>query len=115
MTIRLRQWLVFFFTRPIRLSDLSSLASRMTPRAKVVPLPEATSAEPIELKLAPPAPARKRQAPRADVVPSAVLSVFRPVLEIGVSEQPIDTLPAELRDELRRPSSGHLGSGLRDH
>ncbi len=115
MKPRLWQWLVFFFTRPIRFSDLSSLAGRMKPRAKVAPTLVPVAGKPIEVKEAIPAPVRARSAPRADAGPSIVSSMFHPELEVGVSEQPLDTLPAELRDELQRPSTGRLqGSGARD-
>ena len=111
MKSRLWQWLVFFFTRPIRLSDLSSLASRMMPRAKPGPLPLVAAAAPASIDTVPtmPAPARARKTARAAAGPSIVPSMFRPELETGVvSEQPLDSLPAELRDELQRPSTGRL-------
>lgn len=111
MKSRLWQWLVFFFTRPIRVSDLSALASRMKPRAKPAPLAEVAAAAPASIDTVPtmPAPTRARRVARADAGPSVVASMFRPQLETGVvSEQPLDTLPAELRDELQRPSTGRL-------
>ena len=115
MRFRLWQWLVFFFTRPIRYSDVSALASRMKPRPKAAPSPVTPSAAPIEVQSSLPAPVRERKTARRDARPSAAPSMFRPQLEIGVSEQPIDTLPAELRDELQRPSTVRLGgSGLHD-
>ena len=115
MTSRLRQWLVFFFTRPIRVSDLSALASRMKLRPEAGPSPMPPSAELIEVQTTIPAPVRERQAARVDARRPVIPSMFRPQLEIGVSEQPLDTLPADLRDELQRPSTGRLGgSGLHD-
>lgn len=115
MKSRLWQWLVFFFTRPIRFSDLSGLAGRMKPRTRAAPAPMPPSATPIEVQSSIPAPVRERKTARVDARASASPSMFRRELESGVSEQPIDTLPAELRDELQRPGTGLLGgSGLRD-
>jgi hypothetical protein len=115
MIPRLWQWLVFFFTRPVHFSDLSMLASRMKPKAKAAPSPGATASAPIVVAAAAPSTPRERQVPRAVVASSVVSSMFHPKLEIGVSEQPLDTLPAELRDELQRPSTGGLQGSLRDH
>ncbi len=128
MAFRPRRWLVLFFTRPIHLSDFSALAHRLKPKPRekaapepVVPTVIATvpSSEPIELRRARPSPVRapggvKLATPRKDAGPSVVPSMFHRELEIGVSEQPIDTLPAELRDELQRPSTGRLQGSLRD-
>ncbi len=115
MRSRLWQWLVFFFTRPIRFSDLSAIAIRMKPRPKVAPSPVLPSTEPIEVPSSIPAPVRERKPARADARRAISPSMFRPALEVGVSEQPLDTLPADLRDELQRPSTGRLGgSGLHD-
>ena len=61
MRSRLWQWLVFFFTRPIRFSDLSAIASRMKPRPKVAASPVPPSAEPIEVPSSMPAPVRERK------------------------------------------------------
>ena len=111
MKSRLWQWLAFFFTRPIRFSDLSALASRMKPSAKPAPLPVVAAAAPSSIDTVPtmPAPAHVRMKASFDAVPSVVPSMFRPQLETGVvSEQPLDTLPADLRDELQRPSTGRL-------
>ena len=108
MKPRLWKWLIFFFTRPIRFSDLSALASRMKPRPKVAPPPAPPSAAPIDVPSSIPAPVRERKTARVDARPSVASSMFHPKLEIGVSEQPFDTLPAELRDELQRPSTGRL-------
>lgn len=113
MASRPWQWLVFFFTRPIRLSDLSTFAARMKRRPEPASLPVA-SAAPIEVPSPRPSPVRERSAPRKESGPSVVSSMFYPELEIGVSEQPIDTLPAELRDELERPGTGRLQGSLRD-
>jgi hypothetical protein len=121
MAFRPWRWLVFFFTRPIRLSDLSALAARLKPRPKPVstplPLPAeiaAVAAAPIEVPRSRPSPSRERPKPRTDAGPSAVSSIFHPQLEVGVSEQPLDTLPSDLRDELQRPSTGRLQGSLRD-
>lgn len=114
MRPRLLQWLVLFFTRPIRLSDFSALASRLKPRPKAdsAPASASASAAPIAAQPAPSEPARKPKARGADARPSVVSSLFHPELEIGVSEQPLDSLPAELQDELVRPKSGRLQGSL---
>ncbi|MEP7138327.1 MAG: hypothetical protein ABI745_01795 [Caldimonas sp.] len=117
MASRPWQWLVFFFTRPIRLSDLSALAARMSPKRRraAEPLPPAAaSAAPIEVPRARSTLPSERPALRVQAKPKGAASMFRPELGIGVSEQPFDTLPAELRDELQRPGSGRIHEGLRD-
>ncbi len=123
MASRPLRWLVLFFTRPIRLSDFSAVANRLMPRPKSVPaptplpiadtVPMAASAAPIEVPRSRPAQVRQPIAARKDAGPS-VSAMLRPDLGIGVSEQPIDTLPAELRDELQRPSPGGLQGSLRN-
>src|SRR5450432_591768 len=112
MKPRLWQWLVLFFSRPVRFSDVSALARRLRPRAKADRLPAPDSAAPIEAPPRPSSRANERKAPAADTRPSIVSSMFHPELEIGVSEQPLDSLPAELQDELTRPSTGRLQGSL---
>ncbi len=110
MKSRLWQWLVFFFTRPISVSDLSALAARMKPPAKPAPLAVVAATAPASIDTVPtmPAPAPVRMMASFDARPS-VPSMFRPQLATGVvSEQPLDTLPADLRDELQRPNTGRL-------
>ncbi len=105
------RWLVFFFSRPIHFSDLSALVRRLKSRAKADPTPAvATDAEQPPATL----PGKERKARAgdnpsgSDTRPSIVSSMFRPDLAIGVSEQPLDSLPADLQDELVRPSTGRL-------
>ena len=112
MKPRLWQWLVLFFSRPVRFSDVSALARRLKPRAKADRLAEPVAAAPIEVQPRSSARAIERKERAADTRPSIVSSMFRPELEIGVSEQPLDTLPAELQDELVRPSTGRLQGSL---
>ena len=112
MKPRLWQWLVLFFSRPIRFSDVSALARRLKPRAKADRLAAAESAAPVDAAPKRSARVPERKAPAADTRPSIVSSMFHPELEIGVSEQPLDSLPAELRDELVRPSTGRLQGSL---
>lgn len=117
MASRPWHWLVFFFTRPIRLSDLSALAARMSPkpRAKAEAMPPEAPAEmPIEVPRARSVPSRERPAPWAQTKAQTASSMLRPELGIGVSELPFDTLPAALRDELQRPGTGHMHESLRD-
>ena len=113
MIPRLWQWLVFFFTRPVHFSDLSTFASRMKPKAKTAPAPD-VAAVPIVATSPTRSVPRERKVPGTGTASAAVSSMFHPELEIGVSEQPLDTLPAELRDELQRPSTGGLQGSLRD-
>ena len=95
------QWVVLFFTRPVRVSDLAALASPFKRREKPV---KATAPPVIEVPEAPPsrprvaAPASGAHRPRA-------VSLRAPPLEVGgVSEQPLDTLPADLQSVFRSSS-----------
>ena len=115
MASRPWKWLVFFFTRPIRLSDLSAFVARIKPAPlpQPAPLPALATATtvPAQIEVLRPRPATTAPA-RAmasfDRPPARVASMLRPTLEVGVSEQPLDTLPADLRDELQRPATGRL-------
>ena len=108
------QALVFFFSRPIHFSDLAAVARRFRPRPKADPEPVVVqvAGQPTTL------PGRERKASGgdkptgSDTRPSIVSSMFRPELEIGVSEQPLDSLPAALQDELVRPGTGRLQGSL---
>jgi hypothetical protein len=88
------KWLVLFFTRPIRLSDLSALAARLKPS----PRPDTSSGAAGDEEQERPRPRRAA----GDARPSVPSSLLRPELEVAVTEQPIDTLPAELQEELVR-------------
>ena len=121
MAFRPWRWLVLFFTRPIRLSDFALLAAWLKPRAR----PEPASA-PAVVAVAPSAaatevPRWKSTLPPEEITASKRASAPMPLaamlqteLAIAVSEQPIDTLPAELREELQRPPTGRLQGSLRD-
>jgi hypothetical protein len=112
------QWLVFFFSRPIHFSDLSALARRFKPRPKADPTPAAAADMPVAKQPRVTSPVKERKArgsdnpTGSDTRPSSVSSMFHPELEIGVSEQPLDSLPADLQDELVRPSTGRLQGSL---
>ena len=89
------RWIVLFFTRPIRFSDLAALArplkQRETTREPPDPMRAADAAE--DRPSLPRAPAEGSASARPRTVS------LRDPLEVGISEQPLDTLPAELRSE----------------
>lgn len=90
------RWIVLFFTRPIHLSDLAALARPLKQREKAVKsLDRAPAADEAE---APPSRPRAVGPGSASGRPPAV-SLRDPALEVGVSEQPLDTLPADLQSE----------------
>jgi hypothetical protein len=100
------RWVVLFFTRPIRLSDLTALARPLKQREKaaVVAKP-APVAE--EAKAPPPRPRASAAGPGS--ARPQVVSLRAPALAVGgVSEQPLDTLPAELQNEFRNSGKGAL-------
>jgi hypothetical protein len=112
--MKLWRWLVFFFSRPIHFSDLSALARRFKPQPKAEPKPAlAPAAEEAATLRGKERKARAGGKPAgSDTRPSSASSMFHPELEIGVSEQPLDSLPADLQDELVRPSTGRLQGSL---
>jgi hypothetical protein len=85
---------VLFFTRPVKLSDVKALfgSSRRAPPAAI---------EPEEKE---PGTPKSRRPPLADIALEPRWSGHDPDAAVDVSEQPLDTLPADLQDELR-----HLG------
>lgn len=92
MRPRLLRWVVFFFRRPVRLADFAVLLRlfRSHPKGSAE-----TSAEPRE-----PAPEPLRKLPGKAATPGRLPAVSEPPLGVDVSEQPLDTLPAELQVEL---------------
>jgi len=86
------RWVVLFFTRPIHLSDIAAFLRPLKPRPK---------SSPVLVPAAVP-DADRPPRPRAKGDGSArpqVASVRDPSLDTTVSEQPLDTLPAELQNE----------------
>lgn len=92
MRLPVIRWLVLFFTRPIRLSDFAPARRRPDPQDADDVDPAAARRE----RLARPRPV----APEAGSERVSGLPVQAASVEIEVSEQPLDTLPAELQEEL---------------
>jgi hypothetical protein len=88
----LRRWVVLFFSRPVRFSDLASLLG-LFKRKAVASNPEPVAVLPSTAK------------PRSSKIDMG--DIWRPesVATPEVSEQPLDSLPAELQDELK-PRAG---------
>lgn len=87
-------WVVMFFTRPVRLSDIAAVVRGLREKRSRLAA-AATLASPIE--------SRSRIRPEPSVARDRWVETDPAV---DVSEQPLDTLPAELRDEfhqLRKP------------
>jgi hypothetical protein len=92
MRLPVVRWLVLFFTRPIRLSDFAPSRRRPDPREA----DDVEAAAARRERLATPRPvAPGAGSERVSRLPARAASV-----EIEVSEQPLDTLPAELQEEL---------------
>jgi hypothetical protein len=95
MRLPVVRWLVFFFTRPIRLSDFASILRRREPKEE-----DDDESTPVS---------RERMARPRQVEPGTAsarvsgLPEHPASIEIEVSEQPLDTLPAELQEELLLP------------
>jgi hypothetical protein len=91
MRPRLLDWLILIFRRPLKLSDAAVLLRPFRRRRSI---PEEPEEEFRATRPSGPPQAQPGSASswRDDVKDSAV----------DVSEQPLDTLPAELQDELRR-------------
>ena len=87
------RWVVAFFTRPIHLSDLAALLRSLKPREKAKTGPtQGTPDDDAER------PARPRAQAAAGARPQAT-PIRDPALDVAVSEQPLDTLPADLQSE----------------
>jgi hypothetical protein len=87
MRVGLLRWIVLFFTRPIRLSDGPAMVRRLKARRK----PGLDEDDFAETRLV-----RRGDGAAPDERWRDTHS------EIVVTEQPLDTLPAELQDELRQ-------------
>jgi len=86
------RWVVLFFTRPVHLSDVKGwLRPRRNEAAEV-------AVKAVE-ELASIPPVRPHPPFRTSAAPPRPLALRDPALEVGVSEQPLDTLPAELQSE----------------
>ena len=93
------RWLVIFFTKPIHLADLFAfLRSR---RKAAVPPSREPETETVRRR-APEKPRPAAAGPEVRVAWPALDS--KPGMD--VSEQPMDTLPGDLRDELLRAVAG---------
>jgi hypothetical protein len=88
------RWVVAFFTRPIHLSDVAALLRPLKRPAKQGPA--VAKAAPVDDDADRPVRPRAKPsgAPRPPVAP-----VRDPALDVAVSEQPLDTLPADLQSE----------------
>lgn len=91
------RWLVLFFTRPIHLSDFA-----VTWR-----LPRSKKKDDVEPDTVPGGALAKprRSDPEAGAARTSRLPPDAVAAEVDVSEQPLDTLPADLQEELLREPS----------
>ena len=85
-------WVIAFFTRPIRLSDLSAVMRSLKPRAKAASEAEQGSGSAREHAAQPRSQAAGGPRPQVAMVRDTSL-------DVAVSEAPLDTLPAELQSE----------------
>jgi hypothetical protein len=98
------RWVALFFTRPIQVSDLAAFVRSLKRRDKPATAIAAAPADEDDL-------AASRPRTRTPVSAAARLRGFPlrdPALDVGVSEQPLDTLPAELQSEFRSSGRGRL-------
>ena len=102
MQPRLVHWVVLFFTRPVHWSDAKAVLGRLEPRGRRGAAVVAT-AMPDEPPARPARPAVQKQAARAAV---AVPAFDYSAQDMAVSEQPLDSLPAELQMELASMTGG---------
>ena len=100
------RWVVLFFTRPIHFSDVGNFVRKLKQRRRDAAAAAAVAATTVALAR----PKRRAEAPdslpakaRARAASGAIRAApatLRDKLDVGVSEEPADTLPADLRDEL---------------
>jgi hypothetical protein len=88
------RWVVLFFTRPIHLADVKAFLRPLKRPAKAAVVGVKAAEEDAGASPPRPRPVASGAAARPRVV-----SLRDPALEVGVSEQPLDTLPAELQSE----------------
>jgi hypothetical protein len=98
------RWVVLFFTRPIQLSDLAAFMRPLKRRDKTA---TAIAAAPDDDDDTPASRPRTRT-PVSAAVRLRGVPLRDPALDVGVSEQPLDTLPAELQSEFRSSGRGTL-------
>lgn len=101
MQPRVLHWVVLFFTRPVHWSDAKAVLGRLEPRARG--RAAAAAAAMLDEPVARPA----RPAMQTSAAQAAAASLHYSAQDIAVSEQPLDTLPAELQLELANMSAGH--------
>ena len=99
MKPRVLRWVVLFFTRPVHWSDAKAVLGRLEPRARGRAAAAAMLDEPVAR---PARPAVQKRAAQA-----VVASLDYSAQDMAVSEQPLDTLPAELQLELASMTAGH--------
>jgi hypothetical protein len=87
------RWVVLFFTRPIHLSDVTAFLRPLKRPEKAAVVEVKAAEEPVRAS-----PPRPRPVASAVARPR-VVPLRDPALEVGVSEQPLDSLPAELQSE----------------
>jgi hypothetical protein len=97
MRLGLLRWVVLFFTRPVRLSDFAGILRMFKGRPKSIAEKVAVVSE------------RVSEPPRMQAE-SRATRVSRPAPRespqgVDVSEQPLDTLPDDLRIELLVPAA----------
>ena len=98
MQPRLVHWVVLFFTRPVHWSDAKAVLGRFEPRARRKAAADAMRDEPV----ARPA----RPVVQMSAAQAVVASLDYSAQDMAVSEQPLDTLPAELQLELASMTAG---------
>lgn len=91
------RWVVLFFTRPVRLSDVAALSRLFKPRAK-------SSAE-AGAVLGERARGPLRQSPERSAPRHGFPTLDQSSQGVDVSEQPLDTLPADLQVALLVPAA----------
>lgn len=93
----LSRWVVLFFRRPVRLADFAVILRlfRTYPKnsAETGAVLREHAAEPL------------RKLPEKAATRGSLPPVHQPPLGVDVSEQPLDTLPAELQEELLVPAA----------
>ncbi len=102
------RWVVLFFTRPIHVSDLTAFARPLKRRAK--PATAVAAAAAAADDDAAPVSRPRTRAPVSAAVRLRGVPLRDPALDVGISEQPLDTLPAELQSEFRSSVRGMLDS-----
>lgn len=87
------RWIVLFFTRPIHIADVKSFLRALKPRPKPAAVAAAEPDKPAERR-----PSRPRPA-GSDAARPAGVAARDTSMDVAISEQPLDTLPADLQSE----------------